>query len=141
MRHFLHIVNILCSHLQLTLDIHWKNWVTESLSSCLYACGWTKAEQKSPNPTLTQTSECSPLSVMCYCTVAGEALCHTTILRYLFLNFHKSAALLVCTKYNIGIQAINLHLALVMLLYLAVLQTTNLGIKQYSFFLNCWLMR
>lgn len=59
--------------------------------------------------------------------------------RYLFLNFHKSAALLVCTQYNVRIQAINLHLMPVTLLYLAVLQTTNLGIKQYFFFLN-WLI-
>lgn len=60
LRHFLHIVSILCSHLQLTLDIHWKNWVTESLSSCLYACGWTKAEQKSPNPTLNRNIRMFP---------------------------------------------------------------------------------
>lgn len=43
---FPYIINILRSHLQLVLDIHWKNlsyWVTESLSSRLHTCGCTKA--------------------------------------------------------------------------------------------------
>lgn len=108
---FPYIINILRSHLQLVLDIHWKNlsyWVTESLSSRLHTCGCTKAGQKSPNPTFTQTAECFTFSLMCYSTVArGSSMSHHHALRYLFRQFYKSAALLLWTKYGVGIQALN----------------------------------
>lgn len=52
-----------------------------------------------------------PPSVMCYPTVAGGSMMsHHQTHGYLFLNFHKSAALLVCTKHNVGIQSNKLAL-------------------------------
>lgn len=120
--YFPYIVNMLHSHLLLLLDIHWKKTsVLELLiyresAFMLHTCG-CKKRQKSPNPTITQTAGYFTLSLTCFYTVAGgSSMSHHHVLRYLFRQFYKSAALLVWTKYSIGIQAINFHLTAVMLL-------------------------
>lgn len=120
---FPYTVNILHSHLQLVLDIHWKNLsfkVTELQRAYLHVYTHVDVQKLDRSPQiqhLHKTVQYFTLSLMCYSTVAGgSCLSHHHALRYLFRQFYKSAALLVWIKYSVGIQVINFHLTPVMLL-------------------------